>query len=292
MVYRLLAMNIDGTVLQSNGKIDKSVKEAIDYVQEKGVTVTLLTGRNFIFAKRIAKALKLQSLIVSHHGAFIASTIDQAIFVKRISETVLFDIVQFLESFPCEIRLIHESFSVGNKPMKGRKIMARAVIDTDSLSVYQYRFVEKLSRSIKEEQIHPTHVEAKFAEKYQAEEVKTAIEGMFYEVDVKTYGNKMVILPKHISKLSGLLYIADYWNIPLKETVAIGSGKDDLDVIVASGLGVAMGNAPDEIKGVADWVTRTNDNRGIHYMVKELFRKQQPLPFLEKLSEFHGKERR
>ncbi|WAA12999.1 HAD-IIB family hydrolase [Fervidibacillus halotolerans] len=283
MIYRLLAMNIDGTVLQSNGKIDKSVKAAIDYVQEKGVTVTLMTGRNFSFAKRVAKALNIRSLIISHHGAFIASSIDQAIFVKRIGEETLFDIVQFLESFPCEIRLIHESFSIGNKPVKGRRLMARAVIDSNSFSVYQYRFVERLSRTIQEEHILPTHLVTIFEEKYHAEEVKAAIRGMFDDVEVKTYGKKMIILPKNISKLSGLLYVADYWNISLKETVAIGSGMDDLDVLIASGLGVAMGNAPDELRGRADWVTRTNDSHGIYYMVKELFRKQQPLPFLEKI---------
>ena len=79
MIYRLLAMNIDGTVLQPNRKIHKSVKEAVEYVQAKGVKVTLVTSRNFIFAKRIAKALKLDTMIIAHHGAFIGSSLDQAI---------------------------------------------------------------------------------------------------------------------------------------------------------------------------------------------------------------------
>ena len=53
MIYRLLALNIDGTLLKSNGEIHKSTKEAIEYVQQKGIYVTLMTSRSFPSAKRL-----------------------------------------------------------------------------------------------------------------------------------------------------------------------------------------------------------------------------------------------
>ncbi len=55
MVYRLLAVNIDGTLLQSNGRLNKSTKEAIDYVHQKGVHVALVTSRNYHSAKKWPK---------------------------------------------------------------------------------------------------------------------------------------------------------------------------------------------------------------------------------------------
>ena len=54
MVYRLLAVNIDGTLLQSNGRLSKATKEAIGYVHQKGVRVALVTSRNYHSAKKVA----------------------------------------------------------------------------------------------------------------------------------------------------------------------------------------------------------------------------------------------
>ncbi len=68
MIYRMLALNIDGTLLQSNGRLHKSTKEAIEYVQQKGIYVTLVTSRSFPSAKKVAKALKINSLLVTHRG--------------------------------------------------------------------------------------------------------------------------------------------------------------------------------------------------------------------------------
>ena len=58
MIYRMLAINIDGTVLHTNGRIHKLTKEAIENVQQKGIYVTLVTSRSFPSAKKVAKALK------------------------------------------------------------------------------------------------------------------------------------------------------------------------------------------------------------------------------------------
>ncbi len=86
MIYRLLALNIDGTLLQNNGKIPKGTREAVDFVKRKGVYVTLFTNRNFQSAHKIAKSLKLDSILVTHGGAFISATLDKPFMQKRLSE--------------------------------------------------------------------------------------------------------------------------------------------------------------------------------------------------------------
>ena len=283
MIYRGLAMNIDGTILQSNGKLHSSVKEAVDYVQSKGVKVTLVTSRNFVFAKRIAKALKIKTMIAAHHGAFIASSLDQAFFVKRIDEKIVYDLLRLLESFYCHIRVVHEKFSVSNVPVR-QNFISRAVIDPVSFSVYHHQYVENLSEYAEDEQIHPTHIEVIFSDRDTALEAKETIQKTFFETDLYLYNRQLIILPKGVSKLTGLLYTIDQWDISLDETVVIGSDYDDLEMIEAAGLGVAMGNAPEEVRKSANWVTRSNQEHGVAYMIKEHFRKQQPIDFLEKIS--------
>ncbi|KPC97811.1 Stress response protein YhaX [Geobacillus sp. BCO2] len=58
-MYKLLALNIDGTILKNNGRLPRETKEAVDYVKKKGVYVTLITSRNLLSARKVAKALRL-----------------------------------------------------------------------------------------------------------------------------------------------------------------------------------------------------------------------------------------
>ena len=101
MIYRLLAINIDGTILNEDGKINKQTKEAIEYVASKGIYVMLVTSRSFPSAKRVAKALKLDSFLVTHQGAYIANEMEKPLMVKRIPEDITYETVRFLEGFNC-----------------------------------------------------------------------------------------------------------------------------------------------------------------------------------------------
>ena len=75
----------------------------------------------------------------------------------------------------------------------------------------------------------------------------------------------------------------------MEDVVAIGNCYDDLETIEHAGMGVAMGNSPTELKMLADWVTRSNNDNGVAYMVKELFRKQQRLGYLHQIDSFRLK---
>ena len=90
MSKKLLALNIDGTLLRSNGKIHSATKEAVEYVKKKGVYVTIVTNRHFRAAQKIAKALKIpNSTLVTHSGAFIADKLDEPLHVKKLTEEIL-----------------------------------------------------------------------------------------------------------------------------------------------------------------------------------------------------------
>ena len=285
MIYRLLALNIDGTILDSAGKLHKSTKEAIRYVQQKGVHITLVTSRNFASAKKVARALKLKGLFVSHHGAYISTPTDNPEYIKRINEDVTYEIVRFLEGLQCQIRLVHEKFSLANKLHLNNNLLAKAIFTSGDPLTYSHQFTADLSDSLVDTPVSPPKIEAYFESEEELEDAKAAIKTMFHEVEtVDNTGLKLDIVPAGVSKLSGLLYICDRLGVSPKEMVAIGDGLDDLPFIEAAGLGVAMGNAPFEVKRAADWVTRSENEHGVAYMVKEHFRRQHPIPFLQKMN--------
>lgn len=285
MIYRLLALNIDGTLLQSNGRLNKSTKEAIEYVEQKGIYVTLVTSRSFPAAKKVAKALKLNNLLISHRGAYIASSLEKPIFVKRLSEDVTYDIVRFLEGFTCQIRLVHERFSLANKSKLNHNMLAKTVFTSGDPVFYSQQFVDSLSDLILDEPVTPPKIEVYFEQKGDFKDAEKAIHQMFEEVDICQITDlRMDIIPKGISKLNGLLYLGEHLGISRNEMVVIGDGLDDMAMIDSVGLGVAMGNAPIEVKQKANWITRSNNQQGVSYMIKEHFRKQQPIEFLRKMN--------
>ncbi|MDM5226721.1 Cof-type HAD-IIB family hydrolase [Cytobacillus sp. NJ13] len=285
MIYRMLALNIDGTLLQSNGRLHKSTKEAIEYVQQKGIYVTLVTSRSFPSAKKAAKALKINSLLVTHRGAYIAASQEKPIFVKRIQEDETFEIVRLLEGFTCQIRLVHEKYSLANKTKLNTNMLAKTVFTTGDPIFYSQQFVDSLSDTILDEPVTPPKIEVYFEDKDDLEDTHAAIRGMFENVEViKLSDLRLDIVPAGVSKLNGLLYLCEHLGISRNQMVVIGDSADDLDMIEAAGLGVAMGNAPAEVKKAADWLTRSNDQNGVSYMVKEHFRKQHPIDFLKKMN--------
>lgn len=285
MIYRLLALNIDGTLLQPNGRLHKSTKEAVDYVRDKGIYVTLVTSRSFPSAKKVAKALKLDSVLVTHRGGYIATELETPILEKRINEEITFEIVRFLEGFQCQIRLVHEKYSLANKLKINNNLLAKTVVNSGDPLFYPHQFVDSISDTIMEEPSAPPKIEIYFEDKSDLEDAEKAIQGMFSEVDTLRLNDyRMEIVPRGVSKLTGLLYLGQQLGIKRSEMVAIGDSMDDLEMIEAVGLGVAMGNAPIELKKAADWITRSNNQHGVGYMVKEHFRKQQPIEFLKKMN--------
>ncbi|MGE7183382.1 Cof-type HAD-IIB family hydrolase [Peribacillus sp. NPDC006672] len=285
MVYRLLAVNIDGTLLQSNGRLNKSTKEAIDYVHQKGVHVALVTSRNYHSAKKVAKALKINPMIVAQQGAFVGASIEKPIMVKRISEELTAELVQMLEKATCQILLVHEKYSLGNRVNLPENLLGKTVMYLNDQNIYAQNYVDDISEELIDQPMAPTKMDIIFSEKSDQNDMLKLIKEMFPEVDAILHpGNKLTIVPKGVSKWSGVLYLADHLGVKRTEIVSIGDGLDDMEMIACSGLGVAMGNADEEVRKVAKWVTRSNDQDGVAYMLREFFRKQHPIDFLQKMN--------
>ncbi len=273
MVYRLLVLDVDGTILRSNHRLDKSVKEAIEYVKQKGVYVTLATRRHFSSAKKIAKALKMDSILIAHNGAFAAKDIDNPWLVERISEQEVDGITKLLENNECHVRIKHERFSLANRVKQNQEIIARMTIGDPIF--YPINFTDELNEYVNEKPVSPLQIEAFARDRLEAQVLQKAVGVRFPNVDVNLYDEKRLeIVRRTVSKGRALLKLAEHFGVSQEEIVAVGDSEADIDMIRLAGLGVAMGNAPSEVKQHADWITRSNDQNGVAYMMKEVFRKQ------------------
>jgi Cof subfamily protein (haloacid dehalogenase superfamily) len=275
LVYRLLALDIDGTLLKSNHKIDRSTRDAINYVKKKGVYVTLATGRNFPSAKKIAKDLKLDSILITHNGALIANSIDEPLYENRISAEKVRSVVKIVEKYDAHIRLLHERYALGNQVQQKSQLVAKMTMGIGDPLFYPVTFTEGLSEHLEEKPMSVPKIDIQF---FQNEEKEEAYERLMEEVeDIDITAStrcSFEIVPNAVSKASGLQFLGKQLGISMKEMVAIGDFTNDIEMIRQAGLGVAMGNAPEAVQNAADWVTRSNDQHGVGYMVREVFRRQ------------------
>lgn len=273
MIYKLLVLDIDGTILRSNHRMDKGVKDAIAYVKRKGVYVTLATRRHFSSAKKIAKALKLDSILITHNGAFLASELDNPWLEERLLPVEVDQITKLLESYKCHVRIKHERYSLANRMRQNQAIVAKMTIG-DPL-FYPVNFVDELSTHLEESPIAPLQMEVYFTDKVEANHLKEEISARFSNVAVNTYADdRMEIIVKGVSKGKTLRHLGERLGILPEEMVTVGDSYADMSMIQMAGLGVAMRNAPEVVQNQADWITRSNDQHGVAYMVKEVFRKQ------------------
>ncbi|MBD1383366.1 Cof-type HAD-IIB family hydrolase [Metabacillus arenae] len=281
MIYRLLAINIDGTLLRSNGRMQPATKEAIEFVKKKDVYVTLFTNRHYQSAKKIAKALKLNTLLITHSGAFVADNVELPFYNKRIREERTFNIVHILEQFDCNVRIVHERYSIGNRKKVNTNLVGKTLVHPSDPLFYPVQFVESLSDFLRDEPVEATKIEVFFSNHEEKKKVKQTIVNAFEGIDIlDPQEQRLIIVLEGVSKANSLRYLGKHLGIKTNEMVVIGDSYDDKEAIEQAGLGVAMGNAPFELKRAADWVTRTNDENGVAYMIKEHFRMQQRPGFL------------
>jgi Cof subfamily protein (haloacid dehalogenase superfamily) len=275
MTYRLLALNIDETLIGSNAKISKQTKAAIEYVRQKGVYVTLVTSRPHSSAKRIAKSLKLDGYLITNDGAFVASDPEDPLYVKRISVNTTLQLVELLEQYDCHIRVLHESFAIGNKTRQKNQLIAKMTIGVGDPLFYPVSFVDSVYDRLMQEAIAPPKIQVQFFDEAEQQSALKQLNEMVSGINiVSIHEGKLEIVAEGVSKLNGLQQVGQELGISLQEMVAVGIEADDVEMVEQVGLGVAMGNAADEVKHVADWITRSNEQNGVSYMIREVFRKQ------------------
>ncbi len=284
MIYRMLAINLDGALLSSKGKAHKLSKRSLSEVVNKGIEVALFSTLSYGHAYKIAKQFPGNVHIISNQGGFIAENQTQPIYVKRISESNTLDMVRLLESMDCHIRVIHEEATFANTIHFPTQVSSKIRWTSNDYTFYTQQYVESLTEYLIVEPISPLQIDVYFENDDDQIDAITALRTLFDNITISVDPEgRMVILPELVSLSNGLHYLLDRLQISMAETVVVGCHDKDVDIVENAGIGIATANATLAVKNVADWITRSNDELGVSYVVREVFRKQQPIEFLNKM---------
>ncbi|WP_243290868.1 Cof-type HAD-IIB family hydrolase [Bacillus sp. FJAT-47783] len=253
MTKKLIFFDIDGTLLDSDKELPISTKETIQQLKEKGHYVAIATGRAPFMFKQLREELLIDSF-VSFNGQYVVFK-DDVVYENPLKIDTLKKLLEYA----------HES----NHPL-----VFMSEEDMKS-SVEDHPFIHESMGSLKFD--HPGFHPQYFNEKniYQTllfcEEGDEVLYNHYEELRfIRWHKFSTDILPLGGSKAEGMKKIMDRLQFNREDVVAFGDGLNDMEMIQFAGTGVAMGNAVQSLKEVADYVTKPVDEEGIKHAVYEL----------------------
>ncbi|MGG2088849.1 Cof-type HAD-IIB family hydrolase [Priestia aryabhattai] len=241
--FKLIALDMDGTLLNNQQEISEENRAAIAKAQEQGVHVVLSTGRSLLTCREYAQSLQLSSYLITVNGSEIWDESGQLVERKLIDASH----IEKMWNLTQEHKL---NFWAVTTDKVWRDEFPEDIASQEWL---------KFGYDISDDTLR--------------EEVLKQIAGISdFEISNSSLTN-LEINALGINKAKGIMTVCDRLGIPMDEVIAMGDSLNDMAMIEAAGCGVAMGNAQEAVKEAADWVTDTNVNNGVakaisHWVLK------------------------
>lgn len=261
----MIVLDIDGTLTNKEKEITPRTKVILQKAQEQGIILVLASGRPIVGLRKFSHELELDS----HHGLLIAynggrvmdAQTDQLLYEKLIPLDQVITLLKHFEQFPVIPMVTDDSYLYvpdinGYKVDYEKNINGLPVKEVDCLSKSINFSPVKVLLSAPSDILMSImdEIRGPFEEKYSF----IMSESFFLECNMKG-----------ISKGSSLARICDQMQIKPEEVIAFGDAPNDLSTIKFAGLGVAMGNACEELKKAADEITLTNNEDGIAVILEQ-----------------------
>lgn len=266
MFFRIIALDIDGTLTDSGKEITPETRARLISYQQNGGRVILASGRPTQGIMPYADILELGrygGYILSYNGGCaIDCRTGSVLFRTELPLSVIPEICEVIRDYPVGISTCEgDTIIAGNNINKYTELTAR--INRMAIR-YVTDFPRYVSFPVNKCLLHgkPEHIlelERILTEKYSGKLGVFRSEPFFLE-----------IVPDGVDKAGAIDRLIDSLGIKAEECIACGDGFNDISMIRYAGLGIAMANASEQVKKAADYVTRSNDEDGIAYVLERL----------------------
>lgn len=258
MPYKLVALDLDDTLLNAEFKISERNREAIRLTVEKGVLVTIATGRMFRSAVRYARELEVSLPLIVYHGAMIREA-DGGELIRYcpVPAGPAREILELAAAEQYHVNLyIDDRLYVSEETAESRYYQTIAPIPVEP--------VGDLSAFLDQQGVEPIKLSV-INRDGRLEKLQSFLEAKYdgQLTVLQSRPNFLEITSTNATKGQALKYLGELQNIEVKEMVAIGDSYNDLDMIRVAGMGVAMANSPPPVLEAADVITDSNIDDGV-----------------------------
>jgi hypothetical protein len=259
-MIKVIAIDIDGTLVNSQKDITARTKKAINEAKSRGMEIIIASGRPYCGAERYARELKLNEdggyLLCYNGGQIVDLRTNEVVFDSCIDDSVKYELCRIIKSYDDAIVMTYRGNMLLTENAADEGVIRGAMLNNLTLCE-----VEDLSSNLDFKvgkflmQGKPDYI-ASIAEQVQRSVGSLATvcrsEGVFLE-----------IMPYGVDKGNSLKEFIEKQGYDMSEVMAFGDNYNDTTMLMYSGMGVAMGNANADVKAVADYVTLTNDEDGV-----------------------------
>ncbi|WP_414838533.1 Cof-type HAD-IIB family hydrolase [Carnobacterium sp. TMP28] len=262
-MIKLIAIDMDGTLLTNAHQLTDNVKKAIFEANERGIKIVLCTGRPLKAVYPYMEQLDLpnqDNYVISLNGTLIQRTnTKEIVYSHQLEHAELSEIDAVRKDFALNVAFFDEShyFYTGEKT--DRLLFDAAILN-----------MEPIHLEIKDIPKDRVIYKAMFVgEPEELDCFVKAVPNEWYEkfYPIRSLSYVFELLPKKANKGDGLTGLAELLAIPMAAIMTIGDGENDIDLMNAVEESVAMGNATDSIKAAAKYETKSNEEDGVAYAI-------------------------
>jgi Cof subfamily protein (haloacid dehalogenase superfamily) len=254
----MLCLDIDGTLLNSEHHISNKTKIAINKVSHgKNIPVILVSARMPKGIFFLAKELGISSPIICYSGALIIDQDKNMILNHYIEVSYIKKLYSIVKKHKICISLYKDDEWYSEE--KDKWVEQEGVITNITAKIQDYRELFSCWENQGCNKI------LCMGDEEEILSLKKELLAIFHD-DLNIYLSKstyLEIMPKKSTKTAAIQVLLERYYIDRSELIAIGDNYNDIDMIQYAGLGIAMGNAPDEVKHYANSITLSNDEDGV-----------------------------
>lgn len=262
--YRLCALDLDDTLLDSHQELSERNERAVQDILKKGVNVVLASGRIHSSALRFADKLNLDAPIISCNGAMVRTSRSNEIWLDEsipgdlctpimdyceehnLQLNYYRDDVVYSKEYTTWLQLYHTRTKVPLKLIPDFYAQMRGLSSTKLVIVDSPERTDALAPIFKE------------------------MLGKYLYI-TKTTDEYLEFMPLQANKGAALRLVAERLGVDMSETLAFGDGNNDIPLLQAAGLGIAVGNAKSALKAVAGRVIGHHDEASVGATLEEIF---------------------
>jgi len=259
-MIKLLAIDLDGTLLNENLEISKENIGAINLLRDTGVKVIIATGRPEQLVKPYIDVLDMEDNLIMYNGSVIGHPFKKnREYSLVLDKSVSKEIIEFCEEFDC-LYMCYTKEAIISKP----NYRVDFFENRNKLLDEKDRCVFKDIRNIDEIVDNDINKILIIENDVSKNKKITSFVKNFESLNVVQSQNGFIdVNPKEASKGKALAHYAKKLGIDQTEVAAIGDQDNDVSMLEYANVSIAMGNASDKAKGVADYMTLSNEENGV-----------------------------
>lgn len=272
MKYKMLVCDFDGTLYTDDFRVTQETIDAVEEYKACGGKFVIATGRLYQAIKPFAQLFKLTDEIITYQGSGVYDIkTDSIILSNEIDNKLAVELYQYMYRTYGEITspiLFYEDKCIVEEENEFNKIFAQIV------KVPLTCVNKRLDTYVLENNINARKILFLAVEKYIRQIISDLANKFGDKINVNQSSKALLeCVNINASKANAVKWVAERYNISREEICAIGDSENDNSMIEYAGLGVAMGNAMDITKKVADFVCDTNNNNGVAKFIREMILK-------------------